>query len=213
MHLGSPHDLKKCRAVRRPDHATICAPPLHRGGIIARLFLHAAGIRPWRVDGGLTAGWSSGENIAEYAICGLLWGTLFGLAAIYDGWQVLLIGYFVPVVIAGNLQSLRKFTEHMGLCGDTILSTTRTVVDRRWFGRLMSDSMLHIDYHGTHHRYAKVPHYNLPAATPLVYKPGQPAVPIFSSYSSAMLDMLWTLHDPRVGRQWLANQDAQLGSA
>ena len=142
--------------------------------------------------------------VAEYGLCVLTWAAILTVTAAYDGWQALLVGYFVPITIAGNLQSLRKFTEHMGLCGDTVLSTTRTVVDPRWFGRLLSTSMLHIDYHGTHHRYAKVPHYHLPSATPLVYKPGNAAVPIYNSYASAMFDMLGTLADPRVGRQWLA---------
>jgi hypothetical protein len=108
-----------------------------------------------------------------------------------------------PSIIAGNLQSLRKFTEHLGLLGDTILTTTRTVVDEKIVGRLMSESMLHIDYHGTHHRYAKLPYYNLPAATEFVYEGSSARVPIFPNYVSAMLDMARSLSNPRVGAQWL----------
>jgi len=114
-----------------------------------------------------------------------------------------LIGYMAPSIIAGNLQSLRKFTEHLGLLGDTILTTTRTVVDEKIVGRLMSESMLHIDYHGTHHRYAKLPYYNLPAATEFVYEGNTARVPIFPNYLSAMLDMARSLSNPRVGAQWL----------
>jgi fatty acid desaturase len=149
--------------------------------------------------------------LGEYLFALAIWTVIFTLAQIYGWWEALIVGYFVPATIAGNLQSLRKFTEHMGLLGDSILTVTRTVVDERWFGRLMSDSMLHIDYHATHHRYAKVPHYNLPAATPYVYAEPGPAIPIYPTYTSAMLDMLRGLGDPRVGHQWVAH--AQHNSA
>jgi fatty acid desaturase len=108
----------------------------------------------------------------------------------------------VPALIAGSLQSVRKFTEHLGLMGDTILTNTRTVVDRRLYGEMMSRSMLRIDYHGTHHRFAKVPYYHLPDATPYVYDGRTECVPIFPSYWSAMLDMARSLGNPRVGAQW-----------
>jgi fatty acid desaturase len=141
--------------------------------------------------------------VVEYGICLVFWTALLTWVSVAGFWPELAVGYFVPAALAGNLQSLRKFTEHMGLFGDGILTITRTVVDRRWLGRMMSDSMLHIDYHGTHHRYARLPYYHLPEATPYVYRPGTSALPLFPSYLAAMRDMLSGLADPRVGRQWL----------
>lgn len=141
--------------------------------------------------------------ILEYAVCVVVWGALIALLTVMGWWKPFLIGYFVQALIAGNLQSLRKFTEHLGLLGDSILTNTRTVVDPSPVGHSLSLSMLHIDYHGTHHRFAKVPYYNLPEATPHVYDGREAAVPIFTSYWSAMWDMARSLGNPRVGKQWL----------
>lgn len=141
--------------------------------------------------------------VLEYAFCALVWGGVLAVVAYYGWWMELLVGYLVPAMLAANLQTLNKYTEHMGLLGDSILTSTRTVVDERLPGWLMSEAMLHIDYHGTHHRYAKVPYYALPDATPLVYREGVPTVPVYRSYLRAMLDMFPTLRNPRIGAQWL----------
>jgi len=138
----------------------------------------------------------------EYVLCAVVWIVLFVTLTMNNWWEAFIVGYLVPATIAGNLQSLRKFTEHMGLTGDSILTVTRTVVDPHLVGNFLSESMLHIDYHGTHHRYAKLPYYNLPAATPYVFAANQPALPIYPNYASAVLDMLRTLGNPRVGKQW-----------
>ena len=62
--------------------------------------------------------------------------------------------------------------------------------------------MLHIDYHGTHHRYAKMPYYNLPEATPAVFEKAGGKLPVYTSYRAAMFEMFRTLGDPRIGSQW-----------
>ena len=135
--------------------------------------------------------------------------TLF-LVARNGWWSEFAVAYLAPAIIAGNLQSLRKFTEHMGLLGSTILESTRTVVDPSLVGSALSESMLHVDYHGTHHRYAKVPYYNLPEATPFVYgtQSGDPR--LFPNYASAMFDMVRSLSNPRFGRQWVADEPSAL---
>jgi fatty acid desaturase len=146
--------------------------------------------------------------VAEYAFCAVAWVIVLSLLQIYGAWEAFAVGYLAQALIAGNLQSLRKFTEHVGLLGDTLLTKTRTVVDERLWGRLLSETMLHIDYHGTHHRFAKVPFYHLPMMTPHVYDGGTAHVPIFPSYASAMGDMFRSLGNPRVGAQWLAESFA-----
>jgi fatty acid desaturase len=146
--------------------------------------------------------------VHEYAFCAALW-TAVVIAVIHFGVMTeFVIGYLIPALLAGNLQSLRKFTEHMGLLGHDVASTTRTVIDASLPGRLLSASMLHIDLHGPHHRHAKIPHHHLPEATPITYEEElrDPAsANVFASYFAAISAMVRTLADPRVGAQWLAN--------
>lgn len=140
---------------------------------------------------------------AEYAVCVTFWAALAVGVTFVGVWEFFLIGYLVPTMIAGNLQSIRKFTEHMGMLGNDVPSTTRTVVDPRLLGSLLSKSMMHIDFHGIHHRYARIPQFNLPKATPHVYGPSELAEAVYPSYWSAMWDMFKSLGNPRVGKQWL----------
>jgi fatty acid desaturase len=151
--------------------------------------------------------------VAEYALCAAWWGLILAAVGYFGVWEEFAVGYLVPSLVAGNLQSLRKFTEHLGLLGEDVPSTTRTVLDPSLAGRLLSASMLHIDLHGPHHLRAKIPHYRLGEATPVVYEQElrQPArANIFRSYPVAAWAMLKTLGDPRVGAQWLrGREDAQ----
>jgi fatty acid desaturase len=147
--------------------------------------------------------------VVEYALCVVTWAAILGTVSQFGVWEYFLVGYFVPSLIAGNLQSLRKFTEHMGLLGHDVPSTTRTVIDPTLAGRLLSASMLHIDLHGPHHRYSKIPHHNLTEATPVVYEQElcQPeGANVFRSYAGAIWDMVKSLGNPRVGAQWLGER-------
>jgi hypothetical protein len=82
------------------------------------------------------------------------------------------------------------------------------VDDHRRLGRWLSYSAQNVVHHGTHHRYARIPFYHLPAATPYVFSTGadpsrsDEAPRIFTSYPSAFFDMLKTLGDPKAGAQW-----------
>jgi fatty acid desaturase len=140
----------------------------------------------------------------EYAAAVALWCIAL-LSIHYLGWwQSFLVGYFAPAFLAGNLQSFRKFTEHMGLFGDSPLTATRTVTRNRLFGKVVSRSVLHTDHHGTHHRYGRLPYHLLPVVTWDVYRDARDAIPTFPNYTRAFLDMVPSLRDPRIGRQWLA---------
>jgi fatty acid desaturase len=148
--------------------------------------------------------------IGEYALCIITWAVILGSVAYFNIWEYFLVGYFVPSLIAGNMQTLRQYTEHMGLLGHDVPTTTRTVVDPTWAGRVLSASMLHIDLHGPHHKYSKIPHHNLNEATPVVYEqelnePG--AANVFRSYPAAIWDMVKSLGNPRVGAQWLKERN------
>lgn len=144
--------------------------------------------------------------VAEYTLSAAFWATTLAAVGYFGVWEGFLVGYLVPSLLAGNLQSLRKFTEHMGLMGRDVPSATRTVIDPTAFGRALSASMLHIDLHGPHHLYGKIPHARLPEATPVVYEhelQDPRAANVYTSYPAAIWDMLKTLGNPRVGSQWL----------
>ena len=77
---------------------------------------------------------------------------------------------------------------------------------------MLSYSMQHVDHHGTHHRYAKIPCYNLPLATEFVYRKGTANHLIFLTYLSAFWDMVKILGDPKAGSQWLESNSETSGS-
>ncbi len=117
-------------------------------------------------------------------------------------WQYFLWMYFVPTFIAGNLQSWRKYIEHVGLTGNTVNSSTRSIVARGWAGKLFAFSLLHEPYHGLHHLHVGLPHAELPMLADEL-KPTTPEeIHPFPSYRHAVAHLLRSLADPRVGAQW-----------
>lgn len=138
----------------------------------------------------------------EFAVVALLWATALALVATFHVWTYFLWMYLVPAVIAGNLQSIRKFIEHVGMTGNTPNSATRSIVCETWLGKLVSFSLLHEPYHGVHHEISNIPHPELPVHA-AVLQPKEPDdVPPFPSYRHAFLHLLRSLADPRVGGQW-----------
>lgn len=140
--------------------------------------------------------------VLEYGLIVLFWGSVAGILTYLNWWEPFLIGYFPPLVVAGMYQTLNKYTEHMGLMGDTVLAGTRTVIPATKVHKAVSNMMQHVDHHGTHHRYALIPFYQLPEASPIVYGDSVPENPVFATYHAAFFDMLPTLLDPKVGAQW-----------
>ena len=132
-----------------------------------------------------------------------VWGALVGAAAWWNAWTYLIVLYVLPGMLAGNLQSLRKYIEHMGLTGATVLSSTRSVSPSGLLGRLFALSLFNIPYHGVHHQYAGMPQAKMPEFTDLLIPKDERELPPYRGYWRAFRDMLWTLPDPRVGSQWL----------
>ncbi|HBJ84991.1 MAG TPA: fatty acid desaturase [Verrucomicrobiales bacterium] len=138
----------------------------------------------------------------ELALIVVVWTTVLSAVAYWDAWRYFIWMYLVPAYIAANLQSWRKYIEHVGLTGNTVNSSTRSIVADNWLGRLVAFTLLHEPYHGLHHLHSGIPHAELP---PLAadLKPRAPEeMPPFRSYSHALLDLLHALADPRVGAQW-----------
>jgi fatty acid desaturase len=110
--------------------------------------------------------------------------------------------YMAPALLAGNLQSWRKYIEHVGMTGATVNSATRSIIAEGVLGRFVSFTLLHEPYHGVHHRYSGIPHAELPAhASELQPRTPEEIAP-FPSYMHALVHLLRNLPDPRVGAQW-----------
>jgi fatty acid desaturase len=145
--------------------------------------------------------------VRGYVACAVTWTVILGVVYEYDLWRVLLLTAIIPMAISGVMQTLNKFTQHLGLHGHTVLGLTRTVVDEHPAGEVVSSAMFFNDYHGTHHRYAKIPYYNLPAATPYTLANASEFCPVYANLGSALIAMLPHLADPKTGPQWIDGND------
>src|SRR4029453_6869538 len=125
--------------------------------------------------------------------------------AAFDLWKYFIWMYLAPALLAANLQSWRKYIEHVGMTGDTVNSITRSIVAESWLGRLVAFTLLHEPFHGIHHQHAGLPHAMLPQYTSKLMpkNPGE-RIP-FLSYRQALRELFRSLADPRVGSQWRAS--------
>lgn len=132
----------------------------------------------------------------------VLWSTVLGLVAWFHVWNWFLVLYFIPAFIAGNMQSWRKYIEHVGLSGNTGRSATRSIIVETVPGRLMALSLLHQPLHGVHHVKSSIPYDALPENVDLIEPKDEGDTVPFPNYRSAFGDLLRRLRDPRVGAQW-----------
>jgi fatty acid desaturase len=138
----------------------------------------------------------------ELALGLVVWGITFAMTITFNLWPFLLLNYVVPAFIAGNLQSWRKFIEHVGLSGHSARSATRSIIADTWAGKLVSLTLLHEPLHGIHHIKSSLPHSDLPTHVEWLEATEEGDTDPFPNYWSAFLDLLRCLPDPRVGRQW-----------
>lgn len=139
----------------------------------------------------------------EYALIAAAWGTVLAAIHYFVVWEIFLVGYVAPVAVAGAFQTLNKYVEHLGLHGEDYLANTRNVTHPDPLGSLCSWWMQHVDHHGSHHVYAKIPFENLPEASELIYAQQEPAdAPNYASYWSAAWQMAKTLPNPHAGPAW-----------
>lgn len=145
----------------------------------------------------------------ELILMVVVWVLVLSAVAYFDVWKYFFALYLIPAFIAGNLQSWRKYIEHVGMTGSTVNSSTRNIVADNWAGKLVSFTLLHEPYHGLHHMHSGIPHAELPPrAAELQPKTPEEKAP-FPSYTHALVDLMRSLPDPQVGAQWRANQPAQ----
>jgi len=139
--------------------------------------------------------------LLEYVVMALFWfvvvGTLVAVLTMqnYDWSQFQLI-WLLPLVLSPTVNTARKFVEHLGLTSQDPLLGTRTVVGGTRLSRLLRYLNFDIAVHGPHHRYPKARHFEL-APRLDAYQSQHPdrQVPVFRSYTAALLDTLpslWT---------------------
>src|SRR5262245_4730202 len=168
----------------------------------------------------------------EFAVMAVIWTAILTAIAVFDVWKYFLWLYLIPAWLAANMQSFRKYVEHVGLTGSTVNSSTRSVVAEGWVARFVNFTLLHEPYHGVHHWRAGLPHPELPehkaALEPKRVPPSPPSTPVstsssgeeggleggegqyevierppFRTFGAAVRDLFINLGDPRVGAQWL----------
>lgn len=139
---------------------------------------------------------------AELLLGVVFWVTAVTLVARFELWPWFFWNFFVPAFIAANLQSWRKYIEHVGLSGHTARSATRSIIADSWAGRMMSLTLLHEPLHGIHHVKSSLPYAELPDHTEWLHPAEEGDTVPFPNYRSAFRDLLHQLSDPRVGSQW-----------
>lgn len=152
-----------------------------------------------------------GSVIRDRAVRRMIWLELLAVvlyqgAVVVVAWQLgvlstILVGFLIPAVVAGNVQSARKYVEHVGLTGRRAVQLTRSVRNPSRAGRLISWLLFHEPYHDVHHLYPKVPQEALPAVA-AAENPIPPELPLFPNYTRAVLDLLRGLGDPKFGKAW-----------
>jgi fatty acid desaturase len=139
---------------------------------------------------------------AELALTAVTWALILWATATFGLWKYFLWLYLVPAILAANLQSWRKYIEHVGMTGDTVNGSTRSIVAKSWMGRLVAFTLLHEPFHGVHHQRAGLPHSVLPQHLETL-EPKEPGERTpYPSYRYALVELIRCLADPRVGPQW-----------
>jgi len=139
---------------------------------------------------------------AEIIAIVLVWTSVLWAVSHWHVWSYFLWMYVAPGMLAANMQSWRKYIEHVGLTGSTVNGCTRNIVSHTWLGRFLAYTLLHEPYHGVHHFHPGIPHDALPNFLPELDPTRADEQPLYSSYWSAVKHLIRSLADPRVGAQW-----------
>ena len=140
--------------------------------------------------------------LLEFALTLVVWCFILGAVTWWGVWKYFLWMYVAPAFLAANMQSWRKYIEHVGLTGSTVNSSTRSIVSNGLLGRLVAFTLLHEPYHGVHHRHAGLPHAELPQFASELEPKRLDEISPFPSYRDALMHLLRSLADPRAGAQW-----------
>lgn len=145
----------------------------------------------------------------ELALIVIFWSAVVSAVAYWHAWFYFIWMFIIPATLAGNLQSWRKYIEHVGLLGNTVNSSTRSIVAHSLMGRIVSFTLLHEPYHGVHHMHAGIPHAELPGLAADLHPKTEEERHPYPSYTHALMDLLRSLTNPRVGAQWRSSPAAR----
>lgn len=132
----------------------------------------------------------------------VFWAAILTAVAVFGWWKYFLWLHLLPAWLAANMQSLRKYVEHVGLTGSTVNSSTRSIVADGWMAAFLNFTLLHEPYHGVHHWRSGLPHPELPLHADALEPKAEEERPPFRTFGAAVHDLLINLADPRVGAQW-----------
>jgi fatty acid desaturase len=138
----------------------------------------------------------------EFALTALVWTGILTAVGALHAWKYFLWLHVIPAWLAANMQSLRKYVEHVGLTGATVNSSTRSVVAEGWMATFLNFTLLHEPYHGVHHWRAGLTHPELPGHAAALEPTAEKERPPFRTFGAAVRDLFINLPDPRVGAQW-----------
>ncbi len=126
----------------------------------------------------------------EYLGILAVWGAVWTYTTLTHQWPGHLIAIILPMYVAAFMQTVRKFTEHLGMASFDPLQGTRTVLPRKWVLRLSSFLNFDIFIHGPHHRHPRLTHNKLESKLD-EYRDANPhvAYPTYERYWKAMLAM------------------------
>ncbi len=137
----------------------------------------------------------------EYMVAVAAWVATGTALTLTNSWLHFVQVWLIPLTLAGMMQTMRKFTEHLGMASFDPLLGTRTVRGRNWLTRITSFLNFDIFVHGPHHRHPRVAHTALGELMD-DYVEANPTtrLPVYSTYARATLDMLpWLIRNPGVG--------------
>ncbi len=139
----------------------------------------------------------------EFAGTAVVWAVLLTAIALTHTWKYFLWLHLMPAWLAANMQSVRKYVEHVGLTGSTVNSSTRSIVAEGWVANFLAFTLLHEPYHGVHHWRSGLPHPELPLHAAALEPTVPEERPPFRTFGAALRDLFINLPNPRVGAQWL----------
>ena len=139
----------------------------------------------------------------EFTATAVIWTAILTAVAVLDAWKYFLWLHLLPAWLAANMQSVRKYIEHVGLTGSTVNSSTRSIVEEGWVAAFVNFTLLHEPYHGVHHWRSGLPHPELPGHAAALEPKVEQERPPFRTFGAAAHDLFIHLADPRVGAQWL----------
>jgi fatty acid desaturase len=140
---------------------------------------------------------------SEFALMATTWSAIVAAVVAFDAWKYFIWLHLIPAWAAANMQSLRKYVEHVGLTGSTVNSSTRSIVAEGWVAAVVNFTLLHEPYHGVHHWRSGLPHPELPGHAAALEPKVEEERPPFRTFGAALRDLFIHLADPRVGAQWL----------